>query len=141
MHDDFGDLPDCIHAVSGFGESRRLALGSLFCSTFKPSNYSYVHSSGKMGFSDLPDCIHAVSGFSESRRLALGSLFCSTFKPSNYSYVHSSGKMGFSAHLRGMAGMLKFGDLSEGDITTAYDRESVLRAFRWLRHNKPLYQK
>ena len=40
LHDDFGDLPDCIRAVSGFGESRRLALGSLFCSTFKPSNYS-----------------------------------------------------------------------------------------------------
>ena len=51
LHDDFGDLPDCIRAVSGFGESRRLALGSLFCNTFKPSNYSYVHSSGKMGFS------------------------------------------------------------------------------------------
>ena len=95
-------------------------------------------------FGDLPDCIHAVSGFGESRRLALGSLFCSTFKPSNYSYVHSSGKMGFSmnvAHLRGMAGMLKFGDLSEGDITTGYDRESVLRAFRWLRHNNPLYNR
>ena len=27
LHDDFGDLPDCIRAVSGFGESRRLALG------------------------------------------------------------------------------------------------------------------
>ena len=95
-------------------------------------------------FGDLPDCIRAVSGFGESRRLALGSLFCSTFKPSNYSYVHSSGKMGFSmnvAHLRGMAGMLKFGDLSEGDITTGYDRESVLRAFRWLRHNNPLYKR
>ena len=37
LHDDFGDLPDCIRVVSGFGESRRLALGSLFCSTFKPS--------------------------------------------------------------------------------------------------------
>ena len=95
-------------------------------------------------FGDLPDCIHAVSGFGESRRLALGSLFCSTFKPSNYSYVHSSGKMGFSMnvdHLRSMAGMLKFGDLSEGDITTGYDRESVLRAFRWLRHNNPLYKR
>ena len=95
-------------------------------------------------FGDLPDCIRAVSGFGESRRLALGSLFCSTFKPSNYSYVHSSGKMGFSmnvAHLRGMAGMLKFGDLSEGHITTGYDRESVLRAFRWLRHNNPLYKR
>ena len=69
------------------------------------------------------------------------SLFCSTFKPSNYSYVYSSGKTGFSmnvAHLRGMAGMLKFGDLSEGD---RYDRESVLRAFRWLRHNNPLYKR
>ena len=95
-------------------------------------------------FGDLPDCIRAVSGFGESRRLALGSLFCSTFKPSNYSYVHSSGKMGFSmnvAHLRGMAGMLKFVDLSEGDITTGYDRESVLRAFRWLRRNNPLYKR
>ena len=71
-------------------------------------------------FGDLPDCICAVSGFGESRRLTLGSLFCSTFKPSNYSYVHSSGKMGFSmnvAHLRGMAGMLKFGDLSEEGMT------------------------
>ena len=73
----------------------------------------------------------------------LGSLFCSTFMPSNYSYVHSSGKMGFSmnvAHLRGMAGMLEFGDLSEGDITTVYDRKSVFRAFRWLRRNNPLYK-
>ena len=60
------------------------------------------------------------------------------------SHPHSSGKMVFSmnvAHLRGMAGMLKFGDLSEGDITTGYDRESVLRAFRWLRHNNPLYKR
>lgn len=95
-------------------------------------------------FGDIPDCIKAVSGFGESRRLALGSLYCSTFKPSNYSYVHCSGKVGFSmntAHLRGMAGMLKFGDPSEGDITAPYNRENVLRAFQWLRKNNPLYSR
>ena len=27
------------------------------------------------------------------------------------------------------------------DLTTGYDRESVLRAFRWLRHNNPLYKR
>ncbi len=95
-------------------------------------------------FREIPECIKAVAGFGESRRLALGSLYCSTFKPSNYSYVHCSGKMGFSmntAHLRGMAGMFKFGDPSEGDITTPYNRESVLTAYRWLRTNNPLYSK
>ena len=93
-------------------------------------------------FGVIPDCIKAVAGFSESRRLALGSLYCSTFKPSNYSYVHCSGKMGFSmntAHLKGMAGILKFGDPSEGDITAPYNREAVLTAFSWLRKNNPLY--
>ena len=50
LFDDFESLPDCIKDVAGFGESRRLAIGSLYCSTFKPSNYSYVHSSGPLGY-------------------------------------------------------------------------------------------
>ena len=48
--DDFEPLPDCIKRVAGFGESRRLAIGSLYCSMFKPSNYSYVYSSGPIGY-------------------------------------------------------------------------------------------
>jgi hypothetical protein len=40
--DDFELLPNCIKVVAGFGESHRLAIGSLYCSTFKPSNYSYA---------------------------------------------------------------------------------------------------
>ena len=50
LFDDFESLPDCIKDVAGFGESRRLAIGTLYCSTFKPSNYSYVHSSGPIGY-------------------------------------------------------------------------------------------
>ena len=48
--DDFELLPDCNKGVAGFGESRRLAIGSLYCSTFKRSNYSYMHSSGPIGY-------------------------------------------------------------------------------------------
>ena len=48
--DDFEPLPGCIKAVARFGGSRRLAIGSLYCSTFKPSNYSYVHSSRPNGY-------------------------------------------------------------------------------------------
>ena len=44
LYDDFGTLPDCMKDVAGFGESRRLALGSLYCRTFKPSNYSIEYS-------------------------------------------------------------------------------------------------
>ena len=40
FYDDFEPLPDCIKGVARFGESRRLAIGSLYCSRFKPSNYS-----------------------------------------------------------------------------------------------------
>ena len=29
--DDFESLPDHIEGVAGFGESRRLAIGSLYC--------------------------------------------------------------------------------------------------------------
>ena len=51
LFDDFESLPDCIKDdVAGFDEIRTLAIGSLYCSTFKPSNYSYVHSSGPIGY-------------------------------------------------------------------------------------------
>ena len=39
LFDHFESLPDCIKGVAGFGESCWLAIGSLYCSTFKLSNY------------------------------------------------------------------------------------------------------
>ena len=62
LFDDFESLPDCIKGVSGFGESRRLAIGSLYCSTFKPSNYSYVHSSGPIGYGVSIDHLRGMAG-------------------------------------------------------------------------------
>ena len=58
----FESLPDCIKDVAGFGESRRLAIGSLYCSTFKPSNYSYVHSSGPIGYGVSIDHLRGMAG-------------------------------------------------------------------------------
>ena len=94
-------------------------------------------------FELLTDCIEGVAGFGESRRLAIGSLYCSTFKLSNYhSYVHSSGPIGHGVsidHLRCMAVILQF-QKHFGDITVPYDREAVLKAFRWLKKNNPLHE-
>ena len=50
LFDDFESLPDCIKAVAGFGVSHRLAIGSLYSSTFKQLNYSYVRSSSPIGY-------------------------------------------------------------------------------------------
>ena len=62
LFDDFELLPDCIKGIAGFGESRRLATGSLYCSTFKPSNYSYVHSSGPIGYGVSIDHLRGMAG-------------------------------------------------------------------------------
>ena len=62
LFDDFESLPDCIKDVAGFGESRRLTIGSLYCSTFKPSNYSYVHSSGPIGYGVSIDHLRGMAG-------------------------------------------------------------------------------
>ena len=49
LFDDFGNIPACIQDASDFGNSRRLAVGSLYCSTFKRSNYSYTSSHLNVG--------------------------------------------------------------------------------------------
>ena len=58
---DFEPLPDCIKGIAGFGESHRLAIGSLYCSTFKPSNYSYVHSSGPIEYGVSIDHVGGIA--------------------------------------------------------------------------------
>ena len=62
LFDDLESLMDCIKGVAGFGESRRLAIGSLICSTFKPSNYYYVHSSGSIGYGVSIDHLRGMAG-------------------------------------------------------------------------------
>ena len=62
LFDDFESLPDCIKDIPGFGGSRRLAIGSLYCSTFKPFNYSYVHSSGPIGYGVSIDHLRGMAG-------------------------------------------------------------------------------
>ena len=61
VYDNCGPLPDCIKDVSGFGESWRLAIGS-YCSTFKPTNYAYVHSSGPIGYGVSVDHLRGMAG-------------------------------------------------------------------------------
>ena len=39
-----------------------LAIGSLYCSTFKLSNYSYVHSSGRLGYGVSIDLLRGMAG-------------------------------------------------------------------------------
>ena len=51
-----------IKAVAGFGESRKLAIGSLYCSTFKPSNHSNVHSSVPIGYGVSIDHLRGMTG-------------------------------------------------------------------------------
>ena len=68
LFDDFESLPDCTKDVAGFGESRRLAIGSLYCSTFKPSNYFYVYSSGPIGYGVSIDHLRDMAGILQFKK-------------------------------------------------------------------------
>ena len=46
LFDDYGEIPDCVKSLKSYNEYRKLAIGSLFYSTFKPSGYTYLHSVG-----------------------------------------------------------------------------------------------
>ena len=39
LFDDFGEIPDCVKSLKSYNEYRQLAIGWLFCSTFKPPGY------------------------------------------------------------------------------------------------------
>ncbi|CAC5390818.1 unnamed protein product [Mytilus coruscus] len=46
----FSDIPQCIRALRNYADYRKLSIGTLFCSTFKPPGYTYTHLQGKLSF-------------------------------------------------------------------------------------------
>ena len=49
LFDDFGDIPDCFTKLSSYAEKRQLALGTVYCSSFYPTRFSYLFMSGEVG--------------------------------------------------------------------------------------------
>ena len=54
LFDDIGEIPDCVKSLKSYNEYRKLAIGSLFYCTFKPSCYTYLHRVGDIGFNKDP---------------------------------------------------------------------------------------
>lgn len=46
----FSVIPQCIRALRNYADYRKLSIGTLFCSTFKPPGYTYTHLQGKLSF-------------------------------------------------------------------------------------------
>ncbi len=46
--DDFGEIPQCIKQLKSFYEYCKLSIGNLWCNTYKPRGYTYLHSTGMM---------------------------------------------------------------------------------------------
>jgi hypothetical protein len=62
LFDDFGEIPDCVKSLKSYNEYRKLAIGSLFCSTFKPPGYTYLHSVGDIWFNKDPRVFRGMVG-------------------------------------------------------------------------------
>ena len=62
LFDDFGEIPDCVKSLKSYNEYRKLAIGSLFCSTFKPPGYTYLHSVGDIWFIKDPHVFRGMVG-------------------------------------------------------------------------------
>jgi len=62
LFDDFGEIPDCVKSLKSYNEYRKLAIGSLFCFTFKPSGYTYLHSVGDIWFNKDPLVFRGMVG-------------------------------------------------------------------------------
>jgi hypothetical protein len=60
--DDFGEIPDCVKSLKSYNEYRKLAIGSLFYSIFKPSGYTYLHSVGDIWFNKEPRVFRGMVG-------------------------------------------------------------------------------
>jgi hypothetical protein len=62
LFDDFGEIPDCVKSLKSYNEYRKLAIGWLFCSTFKPPCYTYLHSVGDIWFNKDPRVFRGMVG-------------------------------------------------------------------------------
>lgn len=40
---EFGDIPQCIKGMTSYHDYRKISMASLFCSTFKPPGFTYLH--------------------------------------------------------------------------------------------------
>ena len=49
------DIPEYIKALSNYAYYRKLAFGTLFCSTFNPKGFSFVHSRSLISYAVRPD--------------------------------------------------------------------------------------
>ena len=49
LFDNFGDIPECFSKMKFFhNDFSKVAIGLVFCSTFHPSGFSYLHLVGHM---------------------------------------------------------------------------------------------
>ena len=62
LFDDLSEIPDCVKSLKSYNEYRKLAIGSLFCSTFKPPCYTYLHSVGDIWFNKDPRVFRGMVG-------------------------------------------------------------------------------
>ena len=51
----FGDIPEYIKALPNYAYYRKLAFGTLFCSTFNPKGFSFVFSGSCISNAVRPD--------------------------------------------------------------------------------------
>ena len=51
LFQDFGEVPQCFKQLSSYQEYRKLSIASIYCSTFKPPGYAYLHSAGSCSVS------------------------------------------------------------------------------------------
>jgi hypothetical protein len=62
LFDDFGEIPDCVKSLKSYNDYRKLAIGSLSCSTFKPPGNTYLHSVGDIWFNKDPRVFRGMVG-------------------------------------------------------------------------------
>ena len=51
----FGDISEYIKALPNYAYYRKLAFGTLVCSTFNPKGFSFVHSRSRISYAVRPD--------------------------------------------------------------------------------------
>ncbi len=63
IFDDFGPIPECIATLTSYTEYRKLSIASIYCNTFRPLGYSYLHSKGDITMQPNKDLFKGLVGF------------------------------------------------------------------------------
>ncbi len=63
LFDDFKPIPDCIATLTSYSEYRKLAIASIYCNTFRPLGYSYLHCKGDITIQPNKDLFKGMVGF------------------------------------------------------------------------------